>query len=231
MEQGERLERPEMLERLAALIAGIERPHPLRVALDGVDAAGKTTLADVLVQALTERGRSVIRASVDGFHRPRAARYRRGAESPEGYYYDSFDYPALREALLLPLGPGGNRRYRTRVFDVRDDTPLDEPVQLAPLDALLLFDGVFLLRPELDDMWDLRIFVAADFVVTLRRAVRRDRALFGGARAVRERYWRRYIPGQRLYFAAVAPRERADVVVENDDPAVPRLRVARQLPL
>ena len=57
----------------------------LRVGIDGVDGAGKTTLADTLADALEAAGIAVIRASVDGFHHPRAVRYRLGRESPEGF--------------------------------------------------------------------------------------------------------------------------------------------------
>ena len=50
----------------AKRIASVSLPHPTRVAINGVDAAGKTTLADALVAPLEELGRPVIRASVDG---------------------------------------------------------------------------------------------------------------------------------------------------------------------
>jgi hypothetical protein len=33
--------------------------------------------------------------------------------------------------------------------------------------AVLVFDGVFLLRPQLNDAWDLRIFLEVDFQETL----------------------------------------------------------------
>lgn len=217
------MRREELIERLVARIIACPADRPLRVAIDGVDASGKTTLADELAPLVIARGRPVIRASIDGFHRPRAERYRRGPDSPEGYYHDSFDYPALRENLLLPLGPGGSRRYRRVIFDVRADCALPTPEEIAPEDALLLFDGVFLLRPELDDLWDYRIFVDVPFEVTLARATRRDRALFGAAEAVVARYERRYIPGQRLYLREARPRERADVVVANVDPEDARL--------
>jgi hypothetical protein len=39
-------ERSRCLESLARLILRVERPHPVRVAVDGPDAAGKTILAD-----------------------------------------------------------------------------------------------------------------------------------------------------------------------------------------
>jgi uridine kinase len=219
--------RSALLERLADLIAMCHRAHPVRVAVDGVDAAGKTSLADELVGPLTERGRTVVRASIDGFHRPRADRHRRGELSAEGYYHDSFDYPALRGSLLDPLGPAGTRRYRTATFDFRTDQPRTGPSALAPADAVLVVDGVFLLRPELSDAWDLRIFLDVPFWETLRRAVARDRALFGTAQAVMERYRRRYLPAQRHYLATVQPRRIAEVVIDNHDPATPRLTAWR----
>lgn len=215
------MRRAELLDQLVDYIMARPLAHPTRVAIDGVDASGKTTLAGELAPLIERRGRTVIRASVDGFHRPRAERYRRGADSPEGYYEDSFDYAALREMLLLPLGPEGSRTYRTRIFDFRTDVPLDEPPRIAPPDVILLFDGVFLLRPELRDLWDVRIFVAADFAVTLRRSQVRDVSLFGDAEAVRARYEQRYIPGQQLYLSRAQPRLHADVIVENDDPQHP----------
>jgi len=213
----------ELFAPLVDHILAREGAHPLRVAIDGIDAAGKTTLADTLVRPLEARGKPVIRASIDGFHRPRAERYRQGADSPAGYYDDSFDYAVLRDALLRPLGPGGSRCYRRAVFDVRTDTSVSVPDEEAPERAVLLFDGVFLLRPELDALWDYRIFVAVDEAVAVRRAMRRDQALFGTAKVVRARYQQRYMPAQRFYMQAVRPQDRADVIVENNDPARPRL--------
>src|SRR5581483_1396929 len=100
---------------------------------------------------------------------------------------------------------------------------VDEVEREADERAVLIFDGVFLLRAELRDAWDYRIFVEAPFDETLRRAVIRDAELMGGADAVRQRYRDRYTPGQELYLAAANPAELADVVVHNVDPRRPRL--------
>lgn len=217
------MRRQDMLALLADHIAALPHTHPQRVAIDGVDTAGKTTLAAELAPPLAHRGRPVIRASIDGFHRPRAERYRRGAAAPDGYYLDSFDYPALRDALLLPLGPAGSRRYRRVVFDFRTDSPVDAIEEEAPVDAILLFDGVFLQCPELVDLWDYRIYVDVPFEVMLRRAIRRDLDLFGSVEAVAARYQQRYLPGQQLYLSQARPREHADVTLLNADPDDPRL--------
>jgi uridine kinase len=206
-----------MLDQLAVRLMALQFQHPLRVAVDGVDAAGKTTLADELAALLIKRGRPVIRASVDGFHQPRAERHRQGANSPEGYYADSFDYDSVRKVLLEPLGPRGSRIYRRMAFDCRTDTPSMTEEEQAPEDAILLFDGVFLLRPEINESWDYRIFVKVPFAVTIERALLRDRDLFGSDEATRARYEERYIPGQEIYLKSVDPLRHAQAILTNDD--------------
>ena len=210
--------RRDLVHELARQIGSVDRPHPVRVAIDGVDAAGKTTLADELVAPLMNAfGRRAIRASIDGFHNSRAIRYTRGESSGEGYYRDSFNRRALIEALLHPLGPDGNRRYRRAVFDFRTDSPIDAPLEDAARDAVLLFDGVFLLIPDLRPYWDFSIFMRASFETTMARAERRDQQLFGTPAQVRQRYGQRYIPGQRLYLVEAQPERHASLIVDNND--------------
>ncbi|SMB91720.1 uridine kinase [Deinococcus hopiensis] len=204
-----------LAERLGAQPA---RPV-LRVAIDGVDGAGKTTFADELGAALGECGRTVIRASVDGFHAPREARYRRGRSHPEGFYRDSYDYAALRSALLDPLGPGGSGRYRTATFDHVTDSPLHLPEQTASPDSVLLLDGLFLHRPELQDVWDDSVFLQVDFEVSVPRGAARGPGY--GSPDPQAEANRRYVEGNRLYFAEAQPQRRAGVVVDNNDLSAP----------
>jgi len=215
------MERRELIDDLAARIAAIARPHPVRVGIDGVDAAGKTTFADELAPALSGLGRSVIRASIDGFHNSAAIRRRRGALSPDGYYYDSFNYPTLVEVLLQPLGPDGSLAFRRAVFDFRTDAAVNAPLERAGPNAILLLDGVFLLRPELRAHFDFSVFLRADFSTTLARAERRDADLFGIVEEVRRRYRERYNPGQRIYLTTSEPERWASVVIDNNDPLRP----------
>ena len=148
---------------LAENIARIHLSHPLRIAVDGVDASGKTYFADALSKTLKVFHREVIRISVDGFHNPESIRRLRGDLSPEGFYHDSFNYPTLITNLLIPPGPGGSLHYRTKTFNYLTDEPVVSPMQTASKDAILLMDGIFLLRPELLPYWDLTLFLQADF--------------------------------------------------------------------
>ena len=222
VENGDRRRR-ELVTAIIDLADALDCPHPVRFAVDGPDAAGKTTLADELAAGLRARERHVIRASIDGFHRPRTERYRQGPESPLGYYQDSFDYQLLRNELLDPLGDGGDRLYRTRVFDYRADQPAPSRRLKAPTDAILVFDGVFLLRPELADVWEFRAFVSIDFDEIVRRARIRDPELFGSPDQAEQRYRTRYLPAQQHYLETVCPARVADIVVDNNEPAHPRL--------
>jgi uridine kinase len=212
--------RDELLDRLAEAVGSVTVAHPTRVAIDGPPAAGKTTLADELAVILRDQGRHVIRATIDDFLFPRAQRYPRGEYSAEGCYFDTHDYDALNRVLLDPLGPGGDRRFQHAVYDRTADIVLSPPVATATADAVLVFDGVFLMRPELIDRWDLRIFVSTALEKTVARAVIRERRV--SPRADVERRWReRYIPSQQLYFASARPTHHANIIVHNDEPQLP----------
>ena len=108
--------------------------------------------------------------------------------------------------------PGAESGGGAAQFDFRADAEVDAPWEEARLDSVLLFDGVFLHRPELFPHWDFTVFVAADFDVTSERAGLRDQDLFGSPRKIREIYQRRYIPGQKIYLETERPFEKANVV-------------------
>jgi uridine kinase len=213
--------RGELLTALVEAVGAVATARPARIAVDGPPASGKTTLADELAGVLRAQGREVIRATIDDFLLPRAQRYRRGKFSAEACYHDSFDFEALHRVLLDPLGPGGDRRFQTAVRDRLTDASPAQPPTTAADDAVLLFDGVFLLRPELAERWDLSIYVSAAFERTLDRALIRDVAAYGSLAEVEQRFHHRYRPSQRLYSATVRPADLADFVVHNDEPQQP----------
>ncbi|GAA3108442.1 uridine kinase [Kribbella aluminosa] len=217
-------DRAAVLEEVAGAVLGVEREHPVRVAVDGCSAAGKTTLADELADVLRRRAeREVIRAGFDYFKRPPELRTTYPLESPESYYYEVYDNEAIRARLLEPLGPGGSRRYTTALREANAITALDAPVQTASPQAILIADGCFLQRPELDDCWDLRIYVHITFETVLHRGTERDAAWMDSPEAAAHRYRTRYIPAERLYVDHLNPATHAQLLINNENPTNPTL--------
>lgn len=211
-------ERTAVLEQVADAVLRLPADGVARVGIDGIDGSGKTTFADELVPLIETAGRPVIRASADGFHRPKSERYRLGRASPEGFYRDSYDYEALRSALLDPLSPGGSGRYRRAVFDVEADRPVDCPEEGAEPGAVLVFDGIFLHRPELRGYWDLSVYLD----VAWENNHHLPNAPEGWPVDPEHPKNRRYVEGQRIYFRECRPWERADIVIDNEDLSSPR---------
>lgn len=207
--------RQRVLEALAAHIMNKPSPFVLRVAIDGVDGAGKTHFADELAGVLKASGRDIIRASVDGFHNPRAVRYRLGRSSPEGFYRDSYNYEALKTRLLNPLSRNGSGRYRTAVYDATLEQPVTTTENQAEAGAILLLDGIFLHRPELLAYWDVSVWLEVPFSVSIPRGATRGDG-FGSPDPYAESN-RRYIEGQRLYRLEAAPEQHATFVIDTSD--------------
>jgi uridine kinase len=215
-----------LLTAVAAAVPAGRAPDCVRVGVDGVDGAGKTMFADDLARTLRAQGRPVVRVSLDDFHNPRAIRYRLGRDSPDGYWLDSYDYARFRTDVLEPLGRGGSRRYRPRAHDLITDATLDQPWLLAARGAVLVADGLFLQRPELARAWELVVFLDVPFAVSVARMAARD----GTEADPAHPSMRRYVDGQRRYLRECAPQRRADVLVDNSDPAHPRLLRTPRIP-
>lgn len=68
------------------------------------------------------------------------------------------------------------------------------------------------------------MFLDTELSVARRRGIERDAAVLGGQAAVEELYDARYHAAARIYLAAVDPRARATIVVDNTELAMPRIK-------
>lgn len=183
-----------LLARLADAIADCRPDRRARIAVDGVDGAGKTTLADALA--------------------PLGGKY-----SPDGFYLDSYDYDSFHRLLLEPFSAGGSGRYAAKRFDLDNDRPFDLNLQQAAPTAALIVDGIFLHRPELRSCWDLSIFLTVDFDVSLPRGAARGRS-FDAIDPTSPPH-QRYVGGQKRYLAECTPDQQADIVIDYNDLQAP----------
>lgn len=176
----------------------------------------------------SNRSDAATRSTIGSFHRPRAERLARGATSPIGYYEDSHQFDVVVDELLDPF-----RAVASQVLVAAFDEPADRSVRQSspdvPVEAVLVFDGLFLHRPELADHWDLSVFLDADRRCDARwlaylhddlpddptaRAPELDRRL------TRAR-WPRYRDGWQHYLDVVDPAAKATLRIRNDDLGAP----------
>jgi uridine kinase len=223
------MQRKDMIEALVAHILALDLRHPVRVGISGITASGKTTLGRELTEEIRRQGRPAVQTSIDDFHNPSAIRYRQGRTSARGYYEDAYDFAAVRTRLLEPLGPEGNRRYQLTSLELKTDVPLDPTPETATDDLVLVVDGTFTFRPEINECWDFRIFVDTDFELALQRGSEREAKAFGSAEKARQMFEDRYHAASRMYLEECQPAEAAQAVVRNNEIQNPEL-VIKELP-
>lgn len=152
---------------------------------------------------------------------------RLGATSPDGYYVDSHQLSVIVDDLLEPFKAGAST-VLAAAFDEPRDQRATRTVELAP-SAVLIFDGLFVHRPELRPFWDFSLLLSADrrlderwldFLLSELPIDVSERAALIDDRLERAR-WPRYRKGWSRYLDEVEPERRASVVIDNNDLAAP----------
>ncbi len=184
--------------------------------IDGLTASGKTSFGHELAERIARAGRPVLRASLDDFKNPWRDRHRYDRESGEGYYRNAFDYPRVRALLFEPFGPNGSGECALCAIDPLTQIDHASVLTAADDDAVLIVDGVFAFRPEINEYWDFRIWLEVSPEISVSRGAERDND---------ETIHRdRYLPAEQIYLAEVEPLPFMDVIIDNSTFADPRLR-------
>jgi len=215
--------RSALIEAIAGQIAGLS-PGRLRVAVDGLTGAGKTSFAHELAAALRGLGRPTLRASMDDFKHPWRHAKEHGYDriSGEGYYRNAYDFTSARDLLLHPAGPDGSGKVALCAHDpLTSDDHRDKTIDV-PANAILIVDTVFAFRPEYNDCWEYRIWLQAAPSVALHRGISRDTAAEGIEEATRL-HRDRYHAAERIYLAEVGPQALASIIINNTDFKNPRI--------
>jgi uridine kinase len=194
----------------------------LRVGIDGLTAAGKTSLANELAERVSHSAREVLRASLDDFKRPWADRHLYDRESGEGYYRNAFDYAAVRTLLLDPAAADGSGDCVLCSRDPLTQVDHSTVVTRATRDAVLIVDGVFAFRPEINDCWDFRIWLDIDPEMSVHRGTLRDQGTWAGTDA-KATHRDRYLVAERIYIDEVNPTRLVDIAIDNSTFDSPRI--------
>lgn len=215
-------ERRRVIERIARHVHETA-PHRLRVAVDGYTAAGKTSFGHELAQSIADIGRPAFRATLDDFKRPWSEAHLYDRFSGDGYYRNAQDLDAIHRLLLQPAAPEGAGVVALCSIDPITQIDHSGSRVILPDDAVLVVDGVFAFRPELDQVWDVRVWLHVDPELSLQRGLQRDAAMYGDAAAAEALHRERYHAAEAVYLSEVDAPAVADIVVDNTDFSAPRL--------
>lgn len=156
---------------------------PVRLAIEGGSASGKTTLG----QILAERYGCTVFHMDDFFLRPEQRTASRFAE-PGG----NVDRERFLEEVLLPLRRGEKVSYRR--FDCAS-MALQNTVEIVP-GKLVVTEGAYSMHPELAPYYDLSVFL------DISPELQRDRISHRNTPEKAKRFFTEWIPMERAYFAA-----------------------------
>lgn len=172
----------------------------LVVAIDGQGAAGKSTVAARIADAV---GAGLVHTD-DFFQQlhPSAAG-RPPVCQPLSQYYD---WRRIRAQALGPLR--ARRRAAFRRFDWSRGAGLDGVVMVPPADLILL-EGVFSAAPELSDLVDRSVFVDTSEHERLRRL---------RAQVTPEDWDADWLIAQESYFRLIRPAASFDLIVSGASP-------------
>lgn len=169
---------------------------PLLIAIDGRCAAGKTTLAAALQEAIHC---NVIH--MDDFYLRPGQRTEQRMREPGG----NVDRERFLEEVMLPLSRG--QRFSYRKYDCRS-MELSSPVRVEP-GAVTVIEGSYSCHPALWDFYGLRIFLDVDEEEQLRRIRRRN-----GEQALAV-FRDRWIPMEERYFETYRIQQCCDLTLRD----------------
>jgi uridine kinase len=206
------------LDEAVACIARLAGPRPRReraalVAISGVDGSGKSHLARLLAARVGRAGRRVALIGIDPWQNPQTVRFSTAEPGPH-FYRHAIRFEELFSQVVEPLA--GDRALRLETRGIRTDADVWEPLVYDHRDVeVVLLEGIFLIRRDLVQRYDLRIWVECSLDTALRRALARN-VENRPPEALREDYARIYHAAQRVHFALDAPRAAADLLLDNE---------------
>lgn len=170
---------------------------PLLVGLDGRSGVGKSTQARVLADKLDA---AVIEG--DDFY---AGGIELRTDCPASRAAACIDWTRQR-SVIEALSAGRPAYWRAFDWDAFDGRLRDEPTKLEPRPVVIL-EGVYAARPELADLFDLRVAVVVPDDMRLARLAARE-----GTIGPWERQWHE---AEEFYFREIMPTEMFDIVLKN----------------
>ncbi|MFO1442556.1 AAA family ATPase [Bacillus sp. Bva_UNVM-123] len=176
--------------------------------IDGLGGSGKTTYAKSIENSIKNEGIHVDILHIDDFIHPRQIRYNLSKADWECYYYIQWRYDYLIKEILAPIQLGCAIKKQIEVYDKRTDHYFLKNMRMYT-DSILVIEGVFLQRAELNRYFDYMIYMDVPKEERFQRVLKRD-TYIGDDLAIKEKYKNRYFPAEEKYIEEYAPAFQAN---------------------
>ena len=205
------------LEQTVALILAkrdlVSASQSLLVGLSGIDGSGKGYLARHIARALRSRGFRVASLAADDW--AAAPEQRFDANRPAEHFYEhGFRFEEMFRDLILPLKSQRSRRLEALRSNESQSALHPHVFEFNNVDIILL-EGIFLLKREYREHFDLTIWVDCSFETAMERAVQRAQEGLPPDET-RRAYETIFFPAQHLHFTRENPHAAADFIINND---------------
>jgi len=182
--------------------------------ISGIDSSGKGYTASKVAQMLISKGKRVALIGIDGWLNLPQVRFSK-ADPGRHFYENAFRFGEMFSELIDPLVSHGSVDC---VADYTEETARQYQKHRYKFDHVdtVLMEGIFLLRRDLLDRYDLKVWVECGFETALSRAIARGQEGLPTADTITA-YQTIYFPAQMVHFAEDNPQAAADLIFENDN--------------
>ncbi len=191
------------LDELMAIIdeelSRIDEDRKFFVALDGGSASGKSTMAEELEAAFSEKVKTTVLHMDDFFLRPEQRTEERYDE-PGG----NVDRERFLEEVLLPLSKG-KKEILYRPLDCSTFT-ISQGEIIHP-GKLIIVEGAYSHHPELRDYFDMLVYLDIDPDLQRERIKRRNKG------EQQELFFSKWIPLENKYFEVYSVKSNSQYII------------------
>jgi uridine kinase len=183
------------------------------IGIDGLGGAGKTTLSKTLEEHFLSKKISALQIHLDDFILPKKIRYNDNYEEWYCYYKLQWRFDYFKNIILEPIKEMSLREIEVEYYDKNSDSYFLSKIDFNKIDVLIV-EGVFLQREELNSCFDYVIYISTKKEERLSRVINRD-VYIGDTSAIISKYEKRYFPAEDFYVSKYEPENNADYIIKN----------------
>jgi len=202
-----------VIEKIKETRRAVPNERSALVAISGIDGCGKGYITAQMVAMLQAAGLRTAGINIDGWLNLPRKRFSE-ANPAEHFYLNALRFEEMFAQLIVPLRDCRSVRVE---MDYAEETATQYRKQVCEFQDVdvIVLEGIYLLKPEFRQHYDLSVWIECSFETALQRAIARGQEGLAAEETTRA-YHTIYFPAQKIHFERDQPKEAADLVLVND---------------